>query len=190
MKFPTTGEHRNRDESVKNPFWKQDFMQQLQQTCYESIWSRSICHPSHNVPVPALRFCYLVQSHFVVFQPSLLISSVFGCHSILVRRISWSLLSTLDLFLFYHHVLIFFFSPWHPSSFQLAGHRALLYENSLDLKGRSEVAPGGWRMRERGLGRPTGPTFMPVLSVTVKARHRRLASHQLLIVCLLLIDTG
>lgn len=27
----------------------------------------------------------------------------------------------------------------HPSSFHLAGHRALLYENSLDLKGRSEV---------------------------------------------------
>lgn len=57
---------------LKNPLSKYDFKQQLQQTCYESIWSRSVCHPSCNVLVPASRFFfyfYLVQSHFVVFQP-------------------------------------------------------------------------------------------------------------------------
>lgn len=45
--------------------------QQRQQTCYESIWSRSVCHPSYNAPLPALKvfFYDLVQSHFVVFQP-------------------------------------------------------------------------------------------------------------------------
>lgn len=50
--------HQNCDESVKkkNPFSEFDFAQQLQQTCYESIWSRSIRHPSYNVLVPALRF--------------------------------------------------------------------------------------------------------------------------------------
>lgn len=41
-----------------------------------------------------------------------------------------------------------------------------------------------------GVGQPTGQTFIGVLSVTVRARHQRLASHQLLIVCFLLIDTG
>lgn len=65
--------HQNCDESVKkkNQFSEFDFAQRLQQTCYESIWSRSIRHPSYNVLVPALRFFffYLVQSHFVVFQP-------------------------------------------------------------------------------------------------------------------------
>ncbi len=103
---------RNWDENVKNPFSKYHFMQQLQQMCYESISSCSIRHPSSNVPQSCIEIFYFFYFWFRVIllssSRSLLISSVFGCHSILVRRISWSLLSTLDLFLFYHRVLIFF----------------------------------------------------------------------------------
>lgn len=159
-------------------------MQQPQQTCYESIWSRSSCHPSYNVPIPALRFIYLFQSHFVVFQP-------FPSH-ILCLWLSLDFSQTDKLISFIHtwsfsllSPRLDFFSPWHPSSFQLAGHRALLYENSLDLKGRSEVAWGGGG----GSASPQVRLSFRILSVTVKARHQRLASHQLLIVCLLLIDT-
>ena len=54
---------------------------------------------------------YFLKSHFVVFKPSILISSVFGCHSILVRRMSWSLLSTLDLSLLSPRLVFFFFFP-------------------------------------------------------------------------------
>lgn len=138
-------------------------MQQLQQTCYESIWSRSICHPSYNVPIPAMRFffIYLVQSHFVVFHP-------FPSH-ILCLWLSLDFSQTDKLISFIHtwsfsllSPCLDFFPPWHPSSFQLAGHRALLYENSLDLKGRSLMALGeGWG---RWGGRPAhGSEFLSYL---------------------------
>lgn len=143
-------------------------MQQLEQTCYESIWSRWSCHPSCNVPIPCIEiFFYLVQRHFVVFQPfpshilCLWLSLDFSLTDKLISFIhtwSFSLLSPrLD-----------FFPPWHPSSFQLAGHRALLYENSLDLKGRSEVAWGrGWGWGGwgggGGVGQPNRSDFLSYL---------------------------
>lgn len=149
-------------------------------------------------PFPCIEiFFYLVQRHFVVFQPfpshilCLWLSLDFSLTDKLISFIhtwSFSLLSPrLD-----------FFPLWHPSSFQLAGHRALLYENSLDLKGRSEVAWGrewGWgggggEGGGGGLANPTGQTCFRILSVTVKASHQSLACHQRLIVCLPLIDTG
>ena len=104
----------------KNPFSEFDFAQRLQQTCYESIWSRSIRHPSYNVLVPALRFFffYLVQSHFVVFQPlpshilCLWLSLDFSQTDKLISFIhTWSFFSFITMSWFF-----LFFPPWHPSS--------------------------------------------------------------------------
>lgn len=114
--------HQNCDESVKkkNQFSEFDFAQRLQQTCYESIWSRSIRHPSYNVLVPALRFFffYLVQSHFVVFQPlpshilCLWLSLDFSQTDKLISFIhTWSFFSFITTSWFF-----LFFPPWHPSS--------------------------------------------------------------------------
>lgn len=156
-------------------------MQQPQQTCYESIWSFSIRHPSYNVPhsCTEIFFFYLVQSHFVVFQP-------FPSH-ILCLWLSLDFSQTDKLISFIHtwsfsllslRLDFFFPSLWHPSSFQLAGHRALLYENSLDLKGRSEVALQGGRWGKRGGegGELAGQALIRVFSLSLRklglaARH-------------------
>lgn len=97
-------------------------------------------------------FFYLVQSHFVVFQPlpshilCLWLSLDFSQTDKLISFIhTWSFFSFITTSWFF-----LFFPPDILLPFQLAGHRAPLYENSLDLKGRSEVAlGGGWRMSRR-----------------------------------------